>query len=462
MTAELSAVDRPIGGPATGHPIIVSFRKRPWSLPVRPISALRWTLLALVMANIARVPLLPSAGRDTSVVLNDLFVTLLVALGAAGAIARRSLNIDAVAWAALAFVAIGVGSAVLGVPRFGYTPVQLALSLAYPARWLVYFGVYLFVINNVRLKDVATVWGALESTILAMTAFGIVQAIFLPNFTQMIYVGPTDTVGWDQQGHRLMSTVLEPNIMAAMIVLVLLVSLSRMSMGVVIPWWKPVLLLGGLALTISRSGILALIVGSMVILAARGLSIKLLRFFGVIALLLVAVLPRLIAFAAAYGKFDMGETSSAGVRLYAWAVALTTLFEHPVIGVGFNSYGYYKEATGLSVKNISDYSSDGGLLFVAVMTGLVGLTAYLVMCWLLVRRCRKIWRNPFLSGSDRGLAIGVAAGVFAVVIHSLFVNAMFTTFVMEIMWVGWGLVYVIAAAAPDSGEYISTPAAAIP
>lgn len=443
MTVELSAANGALARHDAPRPTVVSFRKRPWSLPVRPVGALRWALLALVVANVGRVPLLSSAGRDTSVVLNDLFVTLLVFLGIAGAFARRSLRIDSVGAAAIAFALVGIGSAILAMPRFGLSPFQLALSLAYPARWLVYFGVYLFVINFVDYDDVATVWGALEWTMLAMTAFGVFQAIFLPNFTQMIYVG-TDTVGWDQQGHRLMSTVLEPNIMAAMIVLMLLVSLARMSMGVAIAWWKPVLLLGGLALTISRSGILAFMVGCLVILIARGLSIRLIRFFGVIALLIIAVLPRLIAFAAAYGKFDMGEKSSAGVRLYAWAVALSTFLEHPIIGVGFNTFGYYKEATGLVAKNVSDYSSDGGLLFVAVMTGVVGLLVYVGMLWLLTRRCRAIWRDERMSPSDRGLAIGVAGGAWAIVVHSLFVNAMFTTFVMEIMWVGWGLAFVIA------------------
>lgn len=438
--------------------MIVSFRKHPWSLPVRPVGALRWAVLALMVANIGRVPVLPGAGRDASIVLNDMFVTMLVALGAMGALARKSLKLDWVAVVALLFAGVGIASAALGVPRFGFTPIQLALSLGYPARWLVYFGIYVFVINYVQQKDVAAVWDALETTILAMTVFGVFQAIFLPNFTQMIYAGPADTVGWDQQGHRLISTVLEPNIMAAMIVLVLLVSLARIAMGVEIPWWKPVLLLGGLALTISRSGILALMVGSMVILVARGISIKLVRFFGAIALLIVAVLPRLIAFAAAYGKFDMGENSSAGVRLYAWAVALSTVIEHPIIGVGFNSYGYYKQATGMSAKNVSDFSSDGGLLFVAVMTGLVGLVIYSGMLALVVARCRAIWRNPQISASDRGLAIGVAGGVFAIIVHSLFVNAMFTTFVMEIMWLGWGLVYVIAAnARREQSAALSAP-----
>jgi O-antigen ligase len=430
-------------------PVVVGFGRRPWSIPVRPVVALRWALLALVIANLGRVPVLSSAGRDTSVVINDLCVTMLVVLGALAATLRRSLMIDRVALAALTFAFVGFASAVYAVPRFGLTPLQLFVSLSYLARWLTYFGIYLFVINNVRPTRVDSVWGSLEAVVMAIAIFGIFQSIFLPGFTQMVYSGP-DNVGWDKQGHRLVSTVLEPNIAASMIVLVLLVQLARIAVGASVAWWKPTVLLVALALTISRSGILALLVGIMVILAARGLSVRLLRFFGLLAVLTVAVLPRLIAFAAAYGKFSLGETSSAGVRLYAWALALGTVADHPLIGVGFNTFGYYKQNTGMLVRTSADYSSDGGLLFVAVMTGLIGLAIYCGMLALVMRRCRTIWRDMTQTASHRGFAIGVAAGVASLVVHSLFVNSIFTTFVMEIMWVSWGLTFVMTLRDADA------------
>ena len=52
------------------------------------------------------------------------------------------------------------------------------------------------------------------STREALTALGLAVAVFtlaLPGFAQMIY-HDNRSFNWDQQGHRLVSTVLEPNL----------------------------------------------------------------------------------------------------------------------------------------------------------------------------------------------------------------------------------------------------------
>jgi hypothetical protein len=78
------------------------------------------------------------------------------------------------------------------------------------------------------------------------------------------------------------------------------------------------------------------------------------------------------------------------------------------------------------------------------MTGLAGLVCYVGMLWAVIRRCRWVWRDELIDPEHRGLAIGVCAGIVAVCVHSVFANSMFTTFVMEILWVMWGLTFVMA------------------
>ena len=75
---------------------------------------------------------------------------------------------------------------------------------------------------------------------------------------------------------------------------------------------------------------------------------------------------------------------------------------------------------------------------------LVAVALYVGMLSLVIRRCKRIWRDPSADPEHRGLAIGTAAGVVAICVHSLFGNSIFTTFVMEILWVSWGLIFVIA------------------
>ena len=54
---------------------------------------------------------------------------------------------------------------------------------------------------------------------LAFAGFGIVQSAFLPNFAQRIYPDARLYLDWDPQGHRLVSTFLDPNFAGAFILL---------------------------------------------------------------------------------------------------------------------------------------------------------------------------------------------------------------------------------------------------
>jgi hypothetical protein len=88
------------------------------------------------------------------------------------------------------------------------------------------------------------------------------------------------------------------------------------------------------------------------------------------------------------------------------------------------------------------YTLDGGLLFVTVMTGVVGLSLYLLMLGFVVRRCRRVWRDASASAQARGTALGAAAGTAALVVHSLFVNSLLLPFIMQPLWILWGIVFL--------------------
>jgi hypothetical protein len=424
-------------------PAIAGFTERRWSLPVRPGDALQWALLALVLANLGRVPVISTGNRDAAIVLNDVCVAALAAYTIVAALVRRSLILDSTALLALAFAGTGAVSAFASMANYGLTPFELAVSLAYLARWLAYFGVYVFIINNVRVGQVPVVWRSLIGGMLVFAAFGIFQSFFLPDFAQMVYPSAREYIDWDPQGHRLVSTVLDPNIAAAMLLLVLLVLLGQIAAGARMRWWQAGLLLAALTLTLSRSGILSLAVGLGVLLLARGISTRLLKLFGVVLFFSITIIPRLISLAQSYARFDVGEGTSAGTRVLAWLTALEVIWQHPLIGVGFNTYGYVKASMGLGLSGSSSYGSDGGLLFAAVMTGGIGLAIYVMMLAAVIRKCRSIWRSERYDAESRGTAMGVAAGVVAICVHSLFANSLFTTFVMEMMWVSWGMIAVI-------------------
>lgn len=420
-----------------------SFGERSVSaLEVRPALMLRLALALLVLANLGRIPLLDLGEREAPILINDLVVMAVIGIAAASWSRARSLKLDDVALAALTFAAIGALSAVSAIPRFGLTLFELVASLAYLARWLTYFVLYLVVINSLRREDVAPTWRAVEWTLLVIAAFGIIQAIFLPDFALMVYPESRAYFDWDPQRHRLVSTVLDPNLVAFMLVIGLLVSLGRMANGVAVPVWKPVLLMVALVMTLSRSGMLAFLVGVGVIVWTRGITKRMLRFGALVAIAGLAALPRLIDTLVSYSRIGVTD-ESALARVVSWQRAIETFLLNPWFGVGFNTYGYVQERRGFERFGAGAYSAEGGLLFIAVMTGVAGVAVFIAMLWLVLRRCRRGWTDPRSTPDERGLLIGTAAATVAILVHSLFANSLLLPFVMELMWVLWGLAFIV-------------------
>ena len=413
----------------------------------RPAGVLRFALLLLVVANLGHIPALDLGARQAPLFLNDLCALAVLATGTAAMAHARSMRLNDVALFAILFASIGALSAVASVGRFGLTTFELIASLAYLARWVVYFGIYVVVINCVKERDVGPLWRALETTMVAFAAFGVFQSIFLPDFGLMVYPEAEIYSQIDPQGHRLVSTILEPNIAAAMIAIVLLVQISRLAFGAGVTGWKLWLLVVAFALTLSRSGAAGFIAGMTLILGVRGLGKRFLKFVGAALLLVILSLPVLLPFAQQYQKFNLAGGSGFAARIIGWGRALETFAQAPWFGVGFNTYGFVQERLGFPRVGAASYSVEGGLLFIAVMTGIVGLTLYSTMLWRVLRSCRGLWRMTYALPEERGLAVGTAAATVAILVHSVFVNSLLTPFVMFPLWVLWGLVFIVGSAA---------------
>jgi hypothetical protein len=425
---------------------------------VHPVTALRIALLLLVIGQLGRIPVLSTGTSEAPLLVNDLCLLAVIAVTAISALAARSFRVDSIGGLALAFAAIGLVSALMAGPRFGLSSLELLVSVAYLARWLVYFAVYLVVINVVRGDDILPVWRTLETTMLIFAAFGIVQSIFLPHFAQLVYPDSRVFIDWDEQGHRLVSTVLEPNIAGSMIMLVLLIQIAQLAAGDRVSMWKPLLMFAALVATLSRSSFLGLAVGIAIVLVIRGISRRMLQLAGATGVLFLLALPKLFQFAQQYSKWNVSDASAMS-RVVSWLRALRVWADHPLFGIGFNTYGYVVERYGGIRAGAASFSSDGGLLFIAVMTGVVGLALYLGILYLVVRRCRRVWRDPAAPVAWRSLAIGIAAGTVAICVHAAFVNSLLTPFVMEPLWLLWGFAFVMAQRLPRLE--ISRPAAAL-
>jgi hypothetical protein len=402
------------------------------------------SFLGLITGQLARVPVAGVDGKEAPLILTDLLVGLVLTGGSWLLIHERRIDLDRVALVTLAFSAVGALSAVASVPRFGLSLGEVLFSLAYLSRWLWVFGLYVVVTNCIGAHEVERVWGWLERAALAFAGFGIVQAALLPDFALSVYPEARPYLDWDPQGHRLVSTLLDPNFSGMVLSAVLLVQVGRLAFGVSVPRWKVLLVATALVLTLSRSSVVATLTGIGVILLVRGTSRRLWVSGALLATGAAITSPWWVPFAISFNKFALDDPSGL-YRVIQWGWALTVIMDHPIAGIGFNAYGFVHQRYGFSTSTPSTFGLDGGILFIAVMTGVLGLALFCLVLVLLMRSARVGWERSDLPPQLRGIALGAGALVPAVTVHSLFANSLLYIPVLHILWILWGCAFVVAA-----------------
>jgi O-antigen ligase len=412
-------------------------------LDIHPVVIIQAAIFMIVVGNLGRIPFLDLGERSAPIIVNDLCVMAAIVAGGLVVLRDRSLRLSDTAIAGLVFASLGALTAVAGIQRFGFSAMEVMGSLAYLARWLLYFSLYIAIVNCVKAVDVERLWRTLEWAMILIVAFGVIQSIFLPNFAFMVYPDARHGLDWDAQKNRLVSTILEPNIVAAMIMMTLLVQLARLASGAREPLWKPVLLFAGLAMTLSRGGMFSFAVGCLALLPVIALSKRVMRLAVVLLVLLAAALPKFIAFAAQYARFGLSDQSALD-RVVVWQRAIDTFLDYPILGIGFNTWAFVQERRGFERISVSSYSAEGGLLFVAVLTGLIGLAVFVAMLWFVLRRCLSSARQRAASPAERGLLYGTFAATIALIVNSVFANSLMTIWTMEPLFVLWGLAFVAA------------------
>lgn len=396
--------------------------------------------ITLAIGNLGRIPGGLLGGRTAPVVLNDLLlVPLWLVLVAVAARRLRRWPLDGLSPWILAFGGVALLSLLQAFRQWGMGGGDLAGAGAFLARWILYTGWYWLAAVCLSRDQVLDGARWFERALLAIAAFGILQAALLPGFAQRVDAGGLDKA-WDEQGHRLVSTMLDPNFAGILIVMALLLALARERERVPHQRWLMVMTGAAVLLTLSRSALLALVVGLLVLAWTRGINRRLVGILAGAALVTLPFLTLLLRFADGFNKLRVD--ASAAQRLIPWSRALIMWRDHPWLGVGFNAVQQAQQAYGWTPIGGADVSLDGGLLFIAAMTGAIGVALYVALLVAAVRRCRVVYRGSS-DGQERALAAGTAAATAAVVVHSLFVNSLLLPFVMQLLWFLWGSVVVL-------------------
>jgi len=406
------------------------------SMPAAELLVLAF-LCSLVLGQVAKVPLVSSDIKTARLLLSDLLTAALAAWLFASVLLAGRIRLDRTIGLFAGFVVVNLVAIGVTAVRFDLTPGEVAFSSLYLIRWSLYASVYLFALTAVRRSAGPRLIHAAVVVCGAFAAFGIIQSIFMPNFAFIVYPDAIPYIDWDIQGHRLVSTFLDPNFAGAFIMFGLFYAHAQAadrkpSYPLLALFWL------ALILTLSRSSIIAALCG-LGLLAFRTRSFHRL-FVPLLLFVLIAVLAadRLMQFAAAYNKLTFIEPSALA-RLGDWLLAWRVFIDNPLIGIGYNTFGIVRGAYGAVGVGSGAFGSDGGVLYMAAVSGIVGVALLGAGLWRLMAIGWRTYRIKQLPQNVRGLGLALHVWIPSLVIQSAASNSIFYPFIIGMLFLLGGI-----------------------
>jgi hypothetical protein len=401
-------------------------------------------LIALPFGRLVYVPWIASAGKTASLLPFDVLLGFLVIACLAAYVSgqlppHRSLEL-------LKVVILFVGWSAITLPinsiYFHIGLKNTVFGSLYLVRWaecVAFFYAAGVLIAEQKISSVELMkW--LFSGAIAFAVFGFFQAIFFSDFALMLNPQARPYIDYDPQGHRLVSGFLDPNIAAGYLLFFSVIALSFYLTGS--RRWLPVLvtLILALLLTLSRGGILGFITASSVLL----LLMKRIRLSTVLkpvgAMLLIGVLLYpLVAPQLEEAQRVSLTDESAMMRITAWLFAFELVRDNPVLGIGFNTFGYVSPLYGREREGALSFGFEGDLLVILVLTGLAGFLLYLRIYAHIYQTAKLQFRQG--SVWDQALARGVVSGTVGLLVSSCFSSIVLYPQIMAAMWTAWAVVY---------------------
>lgn len=304
---------------------------------------------------------------------------------------------------------------------------EMVTSSLYFLRFMIYSCIVFFV-PSFPIKQKQQLILTLVVSVLIAAGVGFVQFVYYPNLRNLFYLG------WDDHLYRLFSVYLDPNFASVIFVCLFLFLLGTGVFFLKSDKRKAVLFgvfafLSALAvfLTYSRTGMITLLVGSVVLLLFTGLRRLLLLLIGGFLLLLF-----LTADVKVEGLNPL-RTASSAARIESMRIGFMIFEKNPIFGVGFNAYRYAQHRYGFRPDGAwetshADAGTDNSFLFVLATTGLIGLGSYLYVWFVLLRA-------SFLSMKQKKthFPVIVFSTLVAVLASSFFLNTLFYPFLL--VWI---------------------------
>lgn len=296
----------------------------------------------------------------------------------------------------------------------------------YILRWLLYAALYWVAAGSLFPPNAWVV--TLTISGVAAACLGLMQYVWYPDLRNLAYMG------WDPHYQRLFGTLLDPNFMGIIFAVTVLSLLGFEGKKFV--WAKFLgiaVTLAALALTYSRSSLIALVAG----LIAWGLLSG--RKFAAAAIAASVVLMLLLLPHTGEGR-NLLRTVSSYARLGNAERAISLIREKPLLGHGFNILRFVSlERSWIDETSIPSRSAGGldtSILFVGATTGITGMLAfgYLILSLL------RFGMRACAAKKIRFAGATYMSIMLALLVHSLFINSLFYPWVLVWIWVSTGVV----------------------
>lgn len=298
----------------------------------------------------------------------------------------------------------------------GFSHVQLFLGSLYLWRFLLYFGLYIVVLNE---HIAPSVWRrGVYLFGVAFAIIGLVQYIVFPSLRSFL------DQGWDEHYYRLFSTFLDPNFAGLFLVISFFLGLSYMSKKPSVIWFiTQGILLVSIALTHSRSSFVAF-VGALIVFVLCTKKFFLLGIL-VFAGIIYALIP---SYGVDTNRLLRSDSTLARIESYTKSVAAARIA--PIFGIGYNMLRFQAARERmLDVDGIISRDAGGlnsSLMVIFVTTGIVGFSLFLYLVFHIVRIVLSI------QGSA---AYATISALVAILLHSLFNNSMLYPWILLWVWV---------------------------
>jgi hypothetical protein len=404
---------------------------------------LRWGLLALLGV----ICLLPFASLPFKIGFTPTFLDLvfvaLYAVWAARLITRRQENfvLTPVGWPVLVFMGLALFAFILGLSHSRPTLNDLRTF----AEILMGIGMFLLIVNNVREEGwLGFLTGALILGGAAQGGIGILLYV-IPKSWAVALLNPLARLSYPaglgalryinddpNRPMRAIGTSVDPNILGAMLVIVLAVA------GVQLVARRPVLRRGWLVICVGLMSVCLLLTysrSSMVgVVAALGI-VALLRYRRLLIVLLIAgllllVLPQTQPYVAHLIEGFRIEDRATLMRVGEYRDTLKLIQRYPWLGVGF-----------VGTPDIDLYLAVA-MIYLTILgqMGIVGLVAFMVAMAAYLLYVYRAWRALPADATLEPFVLGYGAAVFGSLSAGFFDHTLLTyPHAVALLWLVLGL-----------------------